>query len=76
MHLLCTLWGTEAAVRCAGSLGWQAYVRFVVWLLLSLLVYLLYSIHQPRAGSSAAGCACVPAAAKLPAALHVAAHKL
>ena len=36
----------------AGSLGWQAYVRFLVWLVVSMAVYLLYSVHQPQPGKS------------------------
>ena len=39
----------------AGSLGWQAYLRFAVWLALSLAVYLLYSLHQPRPGGASSG---------------------
>ena len=39
----------------AGSLGWQAYVRFAVWMALCMLLYVLWSIHQPRAGTRSAG---------------------
>jgi hypothetical protein len=30
---------------CAGSMSWQAYLRFALWLLLSLAVYCLHSVH-------------------------------
>ena len=30
----------------AGSLGWKAYVRFGIWLVLSLLVYVFYGVHS------------------------------
>lgn len=29
-----------------GSMSWQAYVRFGVWMVLSLAVYCLYSVHS------------------------------
>ena len=30
----------------AGSLGWKAYVRFGIWLVLSLLVYVFFGVHS------------------------------
>lgn len=30
----------------AGSMGWQAYVRFVVWMVISLAVYCLYGVRS------------------------------
>ncbi|KAK9811336.1 hypothetical protein WJX72_002052 [[Myrmecia] bisecta] len=38
--------GILATIHLIGSLGWPAYVRFVVWLVVSLVVYALYSVHK------------------------------
>jgi hypothetical protein len=32
----------------AGSMSWQSYVRFVVWMVVSLAVYCFYSIHAAQ----------------------------
>ena len=32
-----------------GSMGWPAFVRFAVWLALSLAVYCMYSVHKAAA---------------------------
>ena len=39
------MWAKGWSSACAGSMSWQAYVRFAVWLLLSLGVYCLYGVH-------------------------------
>lgn len=33
----------------AGSLGWKSYARFGVWLVVSMVVYVLYSMHRADA---------------------------
>eukprot|EP00884_Botryococcus_braunii_P001078 jgi/Botrbrau1/10971/Bobra.0383s0025.1 len=38
-----------ATIHLIGSLGWQAYVRFAAWFVLSLAVYVLYGVHHAEA---------------------------
>lgn len=37
--------GVLFTVHLIGSLGWMAYVRFVVWMLLGLVIYAGYGVH-------------------------------
>ena len=37
--------GVLFTIHLIGSLGWPAYVRFGVWMVLGLLLYALYGIH-------------------------------
>ncbi|GAX78790.1 hypothetical protein CEUSTIGMA_g6227.t1 [Chlamydomonas eustigma] len=41
LGMLCTL-------HLIGSLGWPAYLRWIIWLSLSTLVYLLYGLHRSQ----------------------------
>lgn len=41
--------GMFATVFLIGSLGWQAFARFGGWLAVSMVVYVLYSMHRAEA---------------------------
>ncbi|KXZ55292.1 hypothetical protein GPECTOR_3g428 [Gonium pectorale] len=42
--------GMLATLHLIGSLGWPAYVRWIVWFTLGTVVYLSYGMHKSQAG--------------------------
>ena len=65
--------GVLACLHLIGSLGWPAYVRWIIWFTLGTTVYLTYSLHhsqvgvgthaRPHAHTSVRCCACCAQAA-------------
>ncbi|KAG2448496.1 hypothetical protein HYH02_006387 [Chlamydomonas schloesseri] len=58
--------GMLATLHLIGSLGWPAYVRWIVWFSLGTTVYLTYGMHRSQVGAAVAGPAtlllgCAPA---------------
>lgn len=58
-----------AQVHLLGSLGWLAYVRFGVWMVLGLALYALYGVHgaeqREREHARCGGARLAPAGAVL-----------
>ena len=42
--------GMLSCLHLIGSLGWPAYVRWLVWFLLGTAVYLCYGLHHTQVG--------------------------